>query len=245
MKYILLLFLSFIICAASAQSQDVEFSEEMEEDEISRVHFLDVNFSMYAPIDAFSEKIDKSLLYGLSLGYLLQLQKEKPSFIGIEAFHMNLGSFSRDYDAVVGNEQLEVSGRVASNALGINLNYRYYPPIKLSRIEPYVEGSLGVKWMYTYLSESGVFLNDETYESFDILSGEWVLAYGGALGFQIHISDIYYLNLKTAYHFAVSGEYQKKIGENLGFVEFPQEAFEVVQSATNVIKMDIGMTFLF
>ncbi len=89
------------------------------------------------------------------------------------------------------------------------------------------------------------FFDEEPYDNFDILSGEWVLTYGGALGLQIHISDFYYLNLKSTYHFGVSGEYQNRIRGDLDFIDFPQEAFEIVQSSINVIKMDIGMTFLF
>lgn len=158
---------------------------------------------------------------------------------------MNLGLFTTDYDAVVGNEQLILTGKVASNALGMNLNYRYYVPVKINRVEPYFEGHLGVKWMYSYLSETGAFSDDEPYDNFDFLTGDWVLTYGGALGTQILISDIYYLNLKSSYHFAVSGEYQKRIYENLGVVNFPQEAFETVQSATNFVKVDIGLTVLF
>ena len=237
--------LTFFFVEASGQFQEVDSVEEPVEEEISRVHIFEGNFSMFAPLDVFREKIEKGTLYGFSLGYLFQLQKEKPSFIGIEAFHMSLGSFSTDYEAIVGSEQIVLTGRVSSNALGINLNYRYYPPLKLSRIEPYLEGHLGVKWMYSYLSEAGTFFDDEPYDNFDFLTGDWVLTYGGAFGFQIHISEIYYLNLKSSYHFAISGEYQKRLESNLEFIEFPQEAFETVQTSTNLVKIDIGFSVLF
>lgn len=245
MKHILILIFLLWFCTLNGQEQEDDNWEEVTEGEVSRVHFVEANFSMYAPLDAYSEKIDRSLLYGFSLGYLRQLQLEKPSFIGIEAFHMNLGIYSQNYDAVISNEQIVVTGKVASNALGINLIYRYYPPLKLSVVEPYVEGQFGAKWMYSYLSESGVFSDEEQYDSFDFLTGTWVLTYGGAFGLQIHISDIYFLNLKSSYHFAVSGEYEKRLEEDSGFFEFPQEAFETVQSSTNVVKIDVGMTFLF
>lgn len=243
MRPIFLFTLMFFFCGVFGQESEIENSNEF--DEISRVHFIEGNFSMYVPLDALSEKLERNLLYGFSLGYLMQLQKEKPSFIGIEAYHMNFGLYTKNYDALVGAEQIELTGKVASNALGINLNYRYYPPLKFGRLESYLEGHLGTKWLYSYLSETGVFVDDEPYDNFDFLTGTWVMTYGGALGLQIHISDFYYLNFKTTYHFAVSGEYQKRIRENLGFIDFPQEAFETVQSSTNVVKIDIGMTFLF
>jgi len=248
MRFVVLFFLtlfSLSVPTFGQEEESYENNEEVYEEEISRVYFAEINFSIFAPLDAFAEKIEKDALYGFSLGFLYQLQKEKPSFMGIEAFHMNLGSFSSDYEAIVGAEQLILTGRVASNALGINLNYRYYPSLKVGRLEPYLEGHLGTKWMYSYLSETGTFLDEEPYDNFDFLEGEWVLAYGGALGFQINVSGFYYLNFKSTYHFAVSGEYQKRISENMGFVEFPQEAFETVQSSTNFVKFDLGMTFLF
>lgn len=239
-KYIFLLL--FFSCNLFGQIEEVT---EEEEDVISRVHFFEVNFSMYSPLDAFSERIERDLLYGFSIGYLNQIQIEKPSFLGIEVFHMNLGLYSKNYDAFVGNEQLVLTGKVASNALGFNAIYRYYPPLKYKMIEPYLEGQFGVKYLYSYLSEAGSFIDGEPYDNFDFLEGDWVLTYGGALGIQINISDIYYFNLKTTYHLAVSGEYQKKIEGDLAFIDLPQEAFESIQSSTNVIKMDIGFTILF
>ena len=252
---ILLLCLSFSLFGQIEESEDIEefdpieAVEEIEEyeeiEEVSRVHFFEANFSMFSPLDAFSSKIERSMLYGFSLGYLVQLQVEKPSFLGIEVFHMNLGNYSKNYDAFVGNEQVALEGKVASNSLGFNAIYRYYPPIRFKVLEPYFEGHFGVKYLYSYLSEAGTFIDGEPYDNFDILKGDWVMTYGGALGMQIHISDIYYLNLKTTYHLAVSGEYQKRRKEDLASIDFPQEAFESVQSATNVLKMDIGFTILF
>ena len=250
MKFVFIVFISLFVVSTNqviGQNEgDVDYEyEEYEDEEISRVYFFEGNFSLYTPIDAFSEKMEKDLLIGFSLSFLMQLQKEKPSFLGIEAFHMHFGSFSTDYDAVVGGEQLVLNGRVASNALGLHFNYRYYPPFKWGRLEPYVEGHLGVKWLYSYLSESGTFFDEEPYDNFDFLTGDWVMTYGGAFGMQIHVSDFYYLNFKSTYHFAISGEYQKKLDGNLEFVDFPQDAFETIQSATNVVKWDVGMTFLF
>ena len=227
-----------------AQFEEVEVVDE-DYEEINRVQLFELSFSTYFPLDAFKQKLDRSSLYGFSLAYLVQLQKEKPAFVGVEVFHKNLGLFTKNYDALVGNEQLVLTGKVASNALGINTVYRYYPPLKLSFVEPYVEGQFGLKYLYSYLSETGAFSDDEPYDNFDILKGDWVLAYGGAFGFQLRISDIYFINLKSTYHFAVSGEYQKKLKDNLTNIDFPNEAFELVQSTTNVIKLDIGFTLLF
>jgi len=241
--------ITFFLLGTMLYSQENDFENEYEEEEefieIRRVHFVELSFSLYRPLDVFAEKIDPSLLSGFSLGYLIQLQKEKPSFLGFEVFHMHLGNYSTMYDGIVGIEQLELNGRVASNALGMNINYRHYLPLKWGRLEPYVEGQFGTKWMYSYLSETGVFFDEEPYDNFDFLTSEWSLTYGGAAGLQFHLADDYYLNLKASYHLAVSGEYERRITENLDFVEFPQEAFETVQSATNMAKIDIGMTFLF
>ena len=245
MRVLILCVILFFHLPVFTQEDTYEEEGEAYEEEASRVHFFEANFSLYSPLDAFSERISKDFLYGFSASYLLQLQKEKPSFLGFEAFHMNFGVFTKNYDAAVGNETLELSGKVASNALGLNLLYRHYPPLKWKRLEPYFEGQFGMKFLYSYLSETGAFFDEEPYENFDFLTTNWVLTYGGAFGTQIHISDFYYLNIKTSYHFAVSGEYERRLTENLDLIDFPQEAFETVQSSTNMIKIDLGMTFLF
>ena len=247
-------FLSYLLVIVSialpyqdvfGQEEDYDDYEEEYEEEITRVHFLETNYSMFFPLDAFSDKIEKDLMHGVSIAYLFQLQKEKPSFLGFDVSYKGLGSYAKDYDAFVGNEQLLLSGKVVSSAIGLSTIYRYYMPLQFWRIEPYVEGQFGGKWLFTYLSESGSFIDNEVYENTDILESDFVLTYGGAFGFQMHISEIYYLNIKALYHFAVSGEYQNRLTENLENIDFPQEAFETVQSTTNVVRLDLGFTFLF
>ncbi|MDF1695065.1 MAG: hypothetical protein P1U56_04510 [Saprospiraceae bacterium] len=235
------IFTLLLLFSIAALSQEEEYLE----DEISRVHFVEANFSSFVPLEAFAEKIEKDVLIGFSLAYLVQLQKEKPSFIGVDIFYKSLGTHSKDYDALVGNAQVEISGRASSSAIGLSGIYRYYIPMKFWRLEPYLEGQFGGKWLYSLLSESGSFLDNEPYENTDLLESDFVLTYGGAFGLQLHINDIYYLNLKSAYHFAVSGEYQNKRTEDLQLIDFPQQAFETVQSTTSVLRIDVGFTFLF
>lgn len=88
--FIVPILLFFCVCSYGQTETEV-LSEEYEEVEVSRVHFFEGNFSMYFPLDAFANKIDKSVLYGFSLGYLMQLQKEKPSFFGYRSISHEFG----------------------------------------------------------------------------------------------------------------------------------------------------------
>ncbi len=217
-----------------------------EEYEVVKVNFLEFSFSLASPLGKFADKVDKSLFYGFNLAYLMQVKEEKPAFIGFEFYNMFMGSLRRTYEQSVDNEFLEVSGVMRSNALVLNLVGRYYPSVKLGSVEPFVEMHFGPKYLYSQLSESGVFSDDEEYSNLDLIKGDFVLAYGGALGFQIYLDQNLYLAVKGSYQISNSAEYYKKIDDEAGvFPLLPIDGFEIENSTTNNIKFDVGFTYLY
>jgi hypothetical protein len=153
---------------------------------------------------------------------------------------------ARNYEDSVNGEFVDVTGRMNANALGVNFIGRYYPSIKLGPIEPFFEVHFGGKWMYSYLSESGFFLDDEEYSNFDFVKGDLVLAYGGALGMQIYLNHDFYLSLKGSYQVSNSAEFYKRIEDEINiFPLFPIDGFEIINSVTNNVKIDIGFTYLY
>ena len=159
---------------------------------------------------------------------------------------MHIGGLRRTYAQSVSNEIIDIDGHMSSNALGLNLISRYYPKVKLGRVEPFLEGQFGVKWLYSFLSESGYFSDNEEYSSFEFLDGSFTMGYGGAIGMQINISDELYITLKTTYQSTVSNSYQNRIMDEMNvFPLLPQDGFELVNSTTDNLKFDIGFTFLY
>jgi len=249
-----LIFLIFFLCffngVSSQETTDEEYIDEeeyiQEEYEPVNLNFFEVSFSMVTPLGRFADKVDRSLFFGFNLAYLRQIKKEKPAFFGFEFYNSFMGSLGRTYEQAVENEILELSGVMRSNTMGINLLGRYYPSIKLGPVEPFFEMHFGPKYMYAQLSESGVFSDDETYSNLDLVTGDFVLAYGGAIGFQIYLDQSFYLAVKGSYQISNSAEYYKRIKDEVGiFPLLPIDGFEIVNSVTNNIKLDLGFTYLY
>lgn len=238
----------FFLSISMTYSQD-EIADSFDVEEVYepvRLSFFEGSFSTFLPSGRFAEKVDQSAYFGFSAAFLRQLKKEKPAFLGAEVYHTFMGSLSRTYEEAIDTEIIEVTGVMGSSALGINLVGRYYPDVKIGPIEPFFEIHFGGKWLYSYLSESGFFSTDESYDNFDFITGDIVLTYGGAIGFQVYISQNIYLSLKGSYQVANSAEFYKRIDDEVNvFPLFPIDGFEIINSATNNVKIDIGFTLLY
>ena len=248
MKPYRFIFFFFLFTTSIAYTQD-EQVDSVGFDEIYepvKLNFFEGNFSTFVPSGKFLQSVDQSRFYGFSVAYLRQLEKEKPAFIGLELYHTFMGTLSRTYSKAVDTEVIDVNGVMGSSALGLNLMGRYYRNLKIGPVEPFFELHFGGKWLYSYLSESGFFSTDESYDNFDFIDGDIVLTYGGAFGFQVYLSQNIYLSLKGSYQVANSAEFYKKIGDEINvFPLFPIDGFEIVNTTTNNFKIDIGFTFLY
>lgn len=245
-----LIFIFLLFPTTYSQSEEgyLEEGDYMEEEvyEPVNLNFYEISFATILPSGRFKEKVDRSMFLGFNFSYLRQLEKEKPAFFGVEIYHSFMGTLARSYEQIVDNEILFLDGSMSSNALGLNLVGRYYPSLKFGPVEPFIEAHFGPKWLYSYQSESGVFSNEETYNRTDFLQGDFVLAYGGAMGFQIYLNQNIYFSIKGSYQISNSAEYYKRIEDEFNvFPLFPIDGFEIVNSTTNNMKLDIGFTFLY
>ncbi len=256
MKPVWLPFFLFFISISFAYSQEDQtgFGEEeqaeyIEDEEIYEpviLNFFEGSFSTFIPSGRFAEKVDQSVFFGFNLAYLRQLKKEEPVFVGIEFYQAFMGSLTRVYEDSVNGELVEVTGRMNANTTGLNLIGRYYPDLKIGPVEPFFEVHFGGKWIYSYLSERGFFQNDEEYSNTDLIKGDIVLAYGGALGMQVYIDQNVYLSLKGSYQVSNSAEFYTRIEDEFNvFPLFPIDGFRTINTVTNNMKVDIGFTYLF
>ena len=248
MKPFWLTFIIFCLSISVSYSQEDQFDYENEEEvfEPVNLNFYEASFSSIIPTGRFADKVDQTTYFGFNLAYLRQLKKEKPAFIGVEIHQSFMGSLIRNYEDSVNGEFVDVTGRMNSNAIGINLIGRYYPNVKVGPIEPFFEVHFGAKWLYSYLSETGFFSNDEEYSNFVFIKGDVVLAYGGAIGLQIFLDQNFYLSLKGSYQVSNSAEFYTRIEDEINvFPLFPIDGFEIINSVSNNVKIDIGFTYLY
>ena len=250
-SFLIIIYLSISVSFSQEESngfEEVDQIESIEEVDYKPINlnFFEGSFSTFIPSGRFADKVDQSVFFGFNLSYLRQLKKEKPAFFGVEFYQSFMGSLSRNYEDSVNGEFVAVTGRMSANATGLNLIGRYYPNLKLGPVEPFFEIHFGGKWLYSYLSETGFFSDDAEYDNSDFIKGDLVLAYGGALGIQIYLDQNFYLSLKGSYQVSNSAEFYKKIEDEINvFPLFPIDGFEIINSVTNNVKIDIGFTYLY
>ena len=250
-SFLILFYLTISVSFSQDEHSDIEedqseYVEEEETFELVNLNFYEASFSTVIPSGRMAEKVDQSVFFGFNLAFLRQLKKEKPAFVGVEFYNSFMGSLSRNYEDSVNGEFVEVTGGMRSNAMGLNLIGRYYPSLKVGPVEPFLEVHFGGKWLYSYLSETGFFSDDEEYNNSDFIKGDLVLAYGGALGMQIYLDQNFYLSLKGSYQVSNSAEFYRRIEDEINvFPLFPIDGFEIINSVTNNVKIDIGFTYLY
>lgn len=249
-----LLILMFFVSVVTYAQEDPSIDERLEypddqkrsndSQDIQNVQLIEVAFSLALPTGAFKETVDRTLIPGFYGGFLYQVIPEKPTFIGASINYGFLGGLTREYEDVIDNELIEIRGRFNSNFLGLNAVARYYMKIPNVNLELFFEGRLGGNWFYSRLNETGEFFNGEQFSDSQNFNSSLGLSYGGTLGFQSHINDNIYLTLRTGFSATVAVDYHRKIDfEPNEFPLFPQDGFELVRSAADLIIFDIGITY--
>jgi len=143
-------------------------------------------------------------------------------------------------------EIADFQGNITSSYVGFNGLYRYYPDVSFYGIEPYFEGALGFKLFNTFERTSAFIDNFEEFNEGEFIHGDLVLAYSGSFGLQTLITENMYANIKSTYQAGNSAEFDRVrdnlVGED---ITFPIQAMELTNSATNLLRFDIGVTFIF
>jgi hypothetical protein len=225
-KIILLFFVLFIHKTINAQGQNEEINQ-------SKINFLEVALGIAKPIKGFKERYGKTL-YGFDMSYLRQINAEKPMFISFKFGYTPIGSFS------VSDGDL-FTDRTSSHLIALDLGARYYLPLKLELIEFFGEVNIGVNNLYTIqsITEDG----ESTFTN--KLLGDSSIKYGTHLGVSIKSGHGYFL-VKYGYENGIAAEYMKKINDpiNSGVID-SRDAFRKTKSSLDIIKWDIGYTFVF
>jgi len=248
MRFVLLMLWMFG-CALTLVAQEdtlyTEYDEYIEDVEPSIVHLVEAGLSINSPTAEFSDKVNRNTLWGFSGAFLRQLKLEQPAFVGVEFYHAHISNVRRTYAVLLTDEIIDVDGKLSSNIAGLNLLGRYYSNIRLGPVEPFLEIHIGLRSVYSYLSENGYFADDEPYSNFDNEEIDWSISYGGAIGLQTHVGDGWYINLKGSYEATNSTRYLRPIDDPNVFPLLPRDGFDLVQSPTNMFRFDIGVTYVY
>lgn len=220
----------------------VQTLREEDYNEAANINFLNFGIGSLTPKNAFGQKLDKSL-FNLNISYFRQIKKYKPFFAGFEFAYSQIGSYDTDVPITNDDGTIEYWNEVAtSNLMHFNLIGRYFLPISVWRIEPFVEFNYGMQWFGTYS-----ILNDPDSEESDTesLKNDIVGKYGFATGLNFRIKDNYYGLFRIGYDSGLSAYYYTR-KENFALpINYVIDAFELQKTTTDALKWDIGFTFAF
>ncbi len=207
----------------------------------NKVNFFEGGISYLIPIGSFGQHINSNHL-GLEMAYLRQVGYERPLFWGVSMYFTNIGSFNAITTEVIDFGIYDFNSTTKSNLIGLDGKFRYYPDLNLGKVEWYIEAVLGFKWLFIYTSKT--FIDSHDSSSSHIDKGEIGLNYGVNTGFQYKINDNMYLNLKGGYYQGLSTPYFAYNNDRTNFYT-TLDKFDLKQSTTDLIHIDLGITYRF
>ena len=251
-NYLLLLLLTMFTFSLLAQEEGGEYEDdEMIEEEyfdepeynFKRTMLLGANFQLGIPQGQMRRNLDKTS-WGFGGSLLGRLGSESPIFAGID---FSIQTFDREtlfeeelFNGVL--EQFQVTTK--NHVMNVHFLVRYEPEVNFF-IQPFVEGLLGAKWFYTRTVVKDVNDNSGETLSSDFDRGDWAASVGAAVGFKINLSRNYlYLEGRCAYLKGTSAEYLVRREDASGGYIDPIEAFEPMNSVTDLLIPQIGLKFL-
>lgn len=206
---------------------------------ISRVYLIEG----YIGVSDRVGQIDRhypDIYFDVGGAFLFQLQPEQPSFLGVEYNFTPLQSYDLQvYDAV---EDFYYDYTTSTSSTSLFTLYRHYMNFRLWKMEPYVEGKLGLVARLTTTSISSP--DDTEYYEFDFDNFDANVGYGFAAGVHFPVNDYIFITAKVAYQSTLSGTYHVLDNESQAIYS-SLEAFSKKSGTSDVIRYDLGVTFAF
>ena len=217
----------FLLCGAvsSAQAQQFQFG---------------LDFTTVIPTGDFSKNVTNNG-YGVGVQFLVGLGR-KPLLLGVDAAFATYGSDEHRESISETIPELEVKVRTNNNIAMTHLLLRAQP--RSGNVRPYADALLGFKYLFT---DTTIFneSNDEELTSSKNL-GDLVYSYGFGGGVQVRLASVgrgdISLDGKVRYLRGGHAEYLKEgsVRRENGSV-----FFDVLSSRTDVVTVQIGVTFRF
>jgi hypothetical protein len=204
-----------------------------------KINYLELNMSLVSPQGFFKKNISNPL-FGFEVGYLRQLKSNKPLFWGISTYYTKLNSTSATIEEILDFSLVQFDYSTSTNLLGFNGKMRFYPDLRIGKMDFYLEAQLGYKWLYTLTTKTLVSDNESSDTNYE--QGSLSLTYGVSAGINYHIQDQVYLNLRANYLPGLSSAYYSKNNQNQ-IVSSTLDQFDLSHSVTNIIRYDLGVTF--
>jgi hypothetical protein len=202
---------------------------------------LGIDFATVFPLGEFKQNIDNNG-YGLGGQFAVRIRRS-PILIGADAGFVNYGSEERREPLSPNIPDVELKVKTNNNIVWTHFMLRAQP--RAGAVRPYLDGLAGFKYLFTDTQVTDEF-DSETIASTKNFS-DLTLSYGFGGGVQVRLADIgrgkqVLFDGKLRYLRGSRAEYLKKgsIRRENGTV-----FFDVLSSRTDVLALQVGVTFRF
>lgn len=240
-------FLALICCTSMLSAQEDEVyeddGEEYYEEPQGKLYMIEAMLDLGIPQAKFGDNLG-GLKVGFGLNARFQLKRANPGFFGFDLYAYPVGSESDIIIDFVNGFDVQIRRQANLWITGGNLVYRYYPDLQFWVFEPYFEALIGMKWLFTTYNETDT--DSDNNLLFEFAESSVSFSYGLSGGLQIPISDIMYFNIRTSYLLGNSVPYNVRDEQANGSnTDDPRDYFEIKNSATDLFKMQLGLSFIF
>jgi hypothetical protein len=208
------------------------------ESEPSKIIFFEFGTSLTQPQGRFKTNVGDPNIFGLHCGFLKQFNPESPLFWGLHYDWTPYDSESAFIEEQIDFSFFEFEYRTYANIQNILAQVRFYPNTSWGKIEPYIDGHLGGRWLFSATSKT--LSSDEESSDLNTESSKIALAYGVAAGANVQLSQNVYLNLRANITSGLSTQYLVKSNRQVN--SSTAEVFDTFRSTTSIIQYHLGLT---
>lgn len=236
LAFLLFIFGIFSLTNVSAQKQAAKDTSE----NMSRVILFEGGLDLSSPLRTYAQRVDDTG-FGFVGKVLVQTRPDGASFMGLAMYYHSYESASVDYLDFFNNVSINVRDKVSTHDIGLDYVFRHFPGYVIGRFEPYIEASLGMKWMYSTFSTRDLD-TQESYD-FDFLQNDLVFTYGAILGTQVYVKNNWFINISIGYYGSASATYHGREDGLSGIdaIDF----FRLNTTLTDLLRTNIGATWAF
>lgn len=237
-KLIFLFFLMGMTWCTAILAQEGEHFDTL--DNASRVVLIEGGMDFSLPLRTYADRVN-TFGFGFAGKFLIQTKSESGTFIGMGGYYHSYENAIVNYIDFFDNVQINVADRVATHDIGLECYARHFPGYVFWRFEPYIETSIGVKWIYSTSTSTDVDTNESL--NFDFIQNDLAFTYGASVGTQIHIKDTWFVNASIGYYGSTSATYH---GRETGLTGIDAiDYFRLNTSLTDVMRINVGVTWAF
>ncbi len=259
MKHLILLL--FVLLGFGVQINAQEEGAEFEEDYAAEENYeedsdyipmfsLGLEFDLAIPQANFRDNLD-GVGVGVGGNFLVRTNRQAsiPVLAGISSRIVFHDRERQDQIVIIDGESIDGRFITRNNIFMIHGMMRVLPPVN-SPIQPFIDGMVGFRNFYTrtILQDLDSY-DDDTIDSY-IEQGDWAFSFGGAVGFQVLIRELYggyYILLegRCSYLKGSAADYlARRDDPNVPIVD-TIDAFEEKNSTTDMLIPQIGVSFVF